>query len=50
MRLNLLPFSDESDAAAYDDMDDDDVVSVDEFDRDIAELYRGQLLDRNESS
>ncbi|MGM0389489.1 MAG: nitrous oxide reductase accessory protein NosL, partial [Natrinema limicola] len=54
MRLNPLPFMDESDAAAYveqyDDLDDDSVISIDEFDLDIAERYRGQLLDSNESS
>ncbi|MFD1564554.1 CHRD domain-containing protein [Haloarchaeobius amylolyticus] len=54
MRLNPLPFGDETDATTYveqyDDLDDSDVVSIDEFDRDIAELYRGQLLDQNESA
>jgi|GEM_PF-977326 len=53
MRLNPLPFMDESDATVYveqyDDLDDDTVISIDEFDMDIAELYRGQLLDGNES-
>jgi len=53
MRLNPLPFVDESDATAYveqyDDLDDDTVIPIDEFDLDIAELYRGQLLDENES-
>jgi len=53
MRLNPLPFRDETDATAYveqyDDLDDDTVISIDEFDLDIAELYRGQLLDGNES-
>jgi len=34
----------------YDDLADGDVVLIDEFDQDIAELYRGQSLDRNESS
>ncbi|MFA9418070.1 CHRD domain-containing protein [Natrinema sp. HArc-T2] len=54
MRLNPLPFVDESDATAYvkqyDDLDDGDVVSIDKFDQDTAELYRGQLLERNEPS
>lgn len=54
MQLNPLPFADEADATAYveqyDDLDDGDVVSIDEFDRDIAELYRAQLLDERDST
>ncbi|WP_254523080.1 CHRD domain-containing protein [Natrinema caseinilyticum] len=53
MRLNPLPFADEAEATAYveqyDDLDRDDVVPIDEFERDVADLYRGRLLDGTDS-
>lgn len=48
MMRNPLPFVDRASAIAYveqyDDLAEDDVVTIDEFDQDIAELYRERFL------
>lgn len=48
MGRNPAPFADRADAVAYVDAVDylttDDVVGIEAFDRDLAELYRGRLL------
>lgn len=49
MMTNPTPFQDRADAVAYVDevdyLSEDDVIELSEFDRDLAEQYRGNLLE-----
>ena len=49
MRMNPVPFADRSDAAAFvgefDEYDESDIIGFEEFDRDLADLYRPQFFD-----
>lgn len=49
MRMNPTPFADRADAKAfvdeYETYDEDDIIGFDEFDRELAELYRARFLD-----
>lgn len=49
MRVNPAPFSSREDAVAYVDevdyLSEDDIVELSAFDRELAEQYRGQLLE-----
>jgi copper chaperone NosL len=49
MMMNPTPFADRSDAEAFvgqfDSYDETDIITYDEFDRDLAELYRAEFFD-----
>lgn len=49
MQRNPLPFADRADAAAYvadyDDLSEDDILQLSDFDRDLATFYRGRFFE-----
>lgn len=54
MMRNPIPFADPEDATRYvdqyDDLDEDDVVTIEAFDRDVAEAYRARFLADDDGS